>query len=148
ADPNATAEAKLPLLGCDPYLGRAKQWMCTPDARLHDAGYKTCVGYVNSGGALRCVVAGSGAEYANDATTAEGLVDEGCEHRLGMTFSCKDKALDICNRFSAGGVKLTCKNADVVSLTVSNAKTSVVALGKTTAAEKAAKPGTISPDSR
>jgi hypothetical protein len=115
ANPNATAEEKLPLLGCKYFLGRQEQWLCTADIQ----GFAACNDYVKAGAAQLCITPAGPAYFGTTEIADVMLVGQGCvaSKKTAFTYTCPKKdGADSCKRFQAGGMPVGCNNEIVIEL--------------------------------
>jgi hypothetical protein len=117
ADPYATAEQKLPALGCNYFLGRERQWLCPAE----ENGFAYCVDYVNNSGALLCFGT-DGLSYGEDETVTALLQNQHCNRvgegqPLGLT-CLTETGKEICQRFVSGGMAINCDATALVLVPV------------------------------
>ncbi len=72
ADPNAPPKDRLIAFGCNPFLGRARQSLCTSDT-----GMNTCKQYVNAGAWNFCVVSTAPSAYFSAGRHLKAFVQAG-----------------------------------------------------------------------
>ena len=105
-DPGQPPLARLVLMDCRYYLGRAGQWLCE-----QDAGYEACSRYVDQGSADICYHTGLPAQrYASADAVAQSLNAAGCgASEFAGGFVCNDeKSLDTCRSYTRGGAHVSC----------------------------------------